>query len=163
MKIPTKQMLQAEFFIQSLLYVPMLLLYFGAIFISKEPVILGLLLQFFLGIFQVSTAIIRSIRHQSQIRKKYFFAAFAYVASLMTAMFIFDDFSMDKVPKLWIVFGIVVPVSMASFYWFLTLMQVNGKYTEIDTPTSEIDLLKVENSDIVVNKIMERHKRRINK
>lgn len=160
MRTPTKQMLNAEFVLQSLLFVPMVLAYFYSMG-NGGAAILALLLQFFLGLLQVFTALIRVIRHQSQIRKKYLFAAITYVLSLIAAMYIFDDVSMSKGQFWWIAFGIVVPVCMASFYWGLTLMQLRGKYIEIDMPRREIDLSTIDNEDIMIDEIMNRHKQRI--
>lgn len=161
MRTPTKQMLGVELTLQSFLFIPMVLLYLFSASINDDAVILALLLQFFLGAFQVFTAFLRVIRHQSQIRAKYLLLSITYVISLFVAAYIFDDLSMNKGKFLWIPFIIIVPVIMASFYWGLTLMQSKGKYIEIDMPRGQIDLSIIDNEDTLMDEIMNRHKQRI--
>jgi len=132
MKTPTKGMLQFDFIVQSLVYLPTVLLYllamasetFPFMGSSNEAFIYALLMQVPLGGTQLLSGLVRSIRHGSAMRKKYLMACGVYFAALFAiANAAYGDF---------IIIGtiIVPPMIIATVYYVLTYLQLTGRFED---------------------------------
>ncbi|WP_253271291.1 hypothetical protein [Saprospira grandis] len=132
MKTPTKGMLQFDFIVQSLVYLPTVLLYLLSA-LNELPqfangwndlFIYALLLQVPLGGTQLLSGLVRSIRHGSSIRKKYLMACGVYFAALFTiANIASGDF---------LIIGTLIgpPMIIATAYYVLTYLQLTGRFED---------------------------------
>ena len=129
-------MLQFDLIMQSLVYIPTVLLYALSILHEfspfadglKEAFIWGLLMQIPLGATQVLSGLVRSIRHGSPIRKKYLLLCVVYFAVLFAvASIAAADFILVGVL-------IIPPMIIASWYYWLTYRQLTGRFEEEGSP-----------------------------
>lgn|GEM_PF-6249669 len=129
-------MLQFDFIMQSLVYVPTVLLYLLSTLGEFHPFaedldeffIFGLLMQIPLGATQVLSGLVRSIRHGSPIRKKYLMGCAVYFAVLFVIA------SVAAIDFMLIGVLIVPPMLIASWYYWLTYRQLTGRFEEEGSP-----------------------------
>jgi len=125
-------MLQFDFIVQSLVYLPTVLLYLLSALNELSPFtdgwndlfIYALLLQVPLGGTQLLSGLVRSIRHGSAMRKKYLVACGVYFSALFViANAAYGDF---------IIIGtiIVPPMIIATVYYVLTYLQLTGRFED---------------------------------
>lgn len=161
MKSPTKSMLQADAILQGILIVPMLIAYLVAVVNwEASSTMIALFLQFFLGCFQLLSALTRRIRHGSKIRSKYLLVAVGYVIALIIGGTILSEVMNVT---LIILFLIAIPTIMGCSYWALTIMQASGNFVERQEDKSQnLSTLALEDDeDAVIDNILIRHKKRI--
>ncbi len=170
MKAPTKGMLQLDAIIQAVLIIPMILAYLGSLAGDGGWIILALMFQFLLGLFQLGSAAIRTIRHGSLFRRNYLLVGVGYAIVLISGGILIREMiyvSHALLIFLWIAGCIVIPTLMGCFYWMRTIQQARGKFEEPVglNPKSELDLLPEDLNveDRVIEEIILRQKQRIKK
>jgi len=161
MKTPTQSTLQLDAILQGLLIIPMLIFYspylVGA---ESENLIIGLFLQFFLGLLQLISASTRVARHQCKIREKYLSVAIPYVVFLVIAGNIGSPL-VNKVSI--IIFMFIIPCCIALWYWRLTILQATGKLKKVenfDLDFISTNHMNTEQDDMLIEDILQRHQKR---
>jgi hypothetical protein len=170
MKTPTQGMLQLDAIIQGVLIVPILIAYAFAIPSGGGSAIIALMLQFLLGIFQLVSALIRTIRHGSPFRRNYLLVAIGYLIVLISGGTILQEIFIGGGDLLYIILGIggltVIPMLMAIFYWVRTIQQSRGKFEEavgFEKRQNLATLAEGDADDRVIEEIIQRQKERIRK
>lgn len=169
MKTPTKGMLQLDSIIQAVLIIPILIVYISSIYSGGFTIFLALMLQLILAVYQLGSALIRTVRHGSTFRKNYLTLAIGYVlvliagTTIVSSSLIGDNFMYF----LGISGMIVIPMMMALFYWYRTIQQARGKFEEAVGFKKQKNLVNLaeggDADDRVIEEIILRQKERIKK
>lgn len=169
MKTPTKGMLQLDAIIQGILIIPILIAYISAlIFLSNGTIFIALALQFILGIYQLGSGFIRTIRHGSAFRRNYLVVAIGYILVLIAGTTIVSStvISDSFLYFLGVMGMMVIPVVMALFYWYRTIQQFRGKFEEsvgFQKQENLTNLAAADADDRLIEEIILRQKERIKK
>lgn len=119
MSRPTKQTYRTDLVFQSLFYLPMMFLYLIGI-VVPYVFMLGLLVQFFVGVIQVLSGIFHLIRYQDKAHQNYLIVAIGYVTFLFLGnMGLWNMFFLET-RMLTILFLFIIPVGIATWYYRLT-------------------------------------------
>ena len=125
-----KKHYRIDLILQSIVYVPMMIFYVLG-FIETAFLVLGALLQFFVGIAQVSSGAFHTVWHKNPLHKKYFIGAISYLAFLFLGGALIANALYGS--AVLIIFVLIIPVGIATWYYRLTL--ANYKKTN-DTTNS---------------------------
>lgn len=120
MNRPTKQTYHSDLVFQGLFYFPMMLSYLIGIIFEPGMLMLGLLLQFFVGVIQVLSGIFHSICYQDKAHQNYLMIAIGYLAFLFLGRMGFGSMYIGGSEVLIHLFLFVIPVGIATWYYRLT-------------------------------------------
>ena len=132
MSRPTKQTYKNDLTFQGLFYLPMMFLYVVG-FIVPGAFFLGMILQFFVGISQVLSGAIHSVRYEDKVHKRYFMLAIGYLAFLFLGGMFLESMAFRATEVLLLFFLFVIPVGIATWYYRLTWLG----YKNADTAFSD--------------------------
>lgn len=114
MNYATKKTYQLDLILQGIVYVPMMLCY-GLGLVEQGFLILGALLQLFVGAVQVISGAVHTVKFADELHRKYFIGAIGYLAFLFLGGVVgyFGHIFM-------IGFLFVIPVGIATWYYYTT-------------------------------------------
>lgn len=120
MNRPTKQTYHNDLVFQGLFYLPMMFLYLIGIIFEPGVFLLGLLVQFFVGVIQVLSGIFHSIRYEDKAHQNYLMIAIGYIVFLFLGSMGFGNIYFGGEKILMGLFLFVIPVGIATWYYRLT-------------------------------------------
>lgn len=120
MNRPSKQTYHNDLVFQGLFYFPMMLSYLIGIIFERDVLMLGLFIQFFVGVIQVLSGLFYSIRYQDKAHQNYLTIAIGYIAFLFLGSIGFVDVYFWGAEALIILFLFVIPVGIATWYYPLS-------------------------------------------
>jgi hypothetical protein len=120
MNRPTKQTYHSDLVFQGLFYFPMMLSYLIGIIFEPGMLILGLFLQFFVGVIQVLSGLFHSIRYQDKAHQNYLKIAISYIAFSFLGGMGFGNMYFGGGEVLIGLFLFLIPVGIATWYYRLT-------------------------------------------
>ena len=117
MTTPTRKF-STEFVAHTFFYVPMLAFYAMTI-LKGDMVIIALIVQFFVGFFQVMSGLIHTLAGKSAIHSKYIGGVIVYFIALAIVSFLGSVIPTLFREVLWFIMVIIIPIGIAT--WFLNM------------------------------------------
>lgn len=128
MTTPTRKF-QAEFWAHALLYVPMLAFY-GMGMLEGDYIIFALILQFFVGFFQVLNGLIHALAGKSAIHRKYMVGVMVYFVALALVSFLGSLVPTLFREVLWFIMVVIIPIGIATWFLNMTSWYHGGRYEQ---------------------------------
>lgn len=131
-----------EFWVNALLYFPMLLCY-ASILLEREMLLVGLIFQFFLGVFQVVCAGIHSLKSRSERHGNYLFFVICFFLAMVVGFWLL--YLLNEPELVRIIFSVfilfVVPIITATWYLNMVSWYYGNEQQKVVLPSSQEDIL----------------------
>lgn len=118
MKQATKSTFKTDLVAQGFVYFPMIVCYVLG-FLMGGFFILGMLLQFFVGLIQLFSGAYHSIQYKDNVHQQYFIGAIAYLLALFLGAWV-GGLNGGGGDLLIIFFLFIIPVGIATWYYHMT-------------------------------------------
>lgn len=118
-----------EFYGHALLYVPMMICY-GLGFLSGGLWIAAIILQFFVGVFQVIAGLIHTLAGKSAIHTKYILVVIGYFILLASGSVLERIFPEALTEIFFFLMIFLIPVAIATWFINMTSWYYTGKYDQ---------------------------------
>ena len=145
MNRPTKEIYHSDLVFQGLFYFPMMCSYLIGIIIEPGALMLGLFIQFFVGVIQVLSGLFHSIRYKDKEHQYYLGVAIACLALLFVGKMFLGMIYFWGEEALIVLFLFIIPVGIATWYYRLTWRA----YKRVDAVLEEVYPTKPFQEDIL--------------
>jgi hypothetical protein len=132
MNQPTKKAYQYDLLIQGLFYVPMMCFYLIG-FLAPGAFFIAMILQFFVGVAQVSSGTCHALLYGDEKHKKYLTLAIAYLVFLPLGGVLMESMNLRGGEEVLIIlFLFIIPVGIATWYYHLTWFEYKNAIAALD-------------------------------